>query len=184
MQVKAAGVAGLVSYALWEFAFWTISVPLGMVPTSCLLPNAMFFAFPFARLCVHSSLYRYAYWAMTLCCIECALDKCFTCQFCGVLRGRSSSMLPFPQNPSLFLPPLVVHTSQKCGASLVCAAAERASIAESLYVHAGPTSARASARASASNDHIVTPCWCLLAPAAAAYRGGGRRAGWRPAPRL
>jgi len=40
-QVKAAGVAGLVSYALWEFAFWTISVPLGMLPTSYLPPIAI-----------------------------------------------------------------------------------------------------------------------------------------------
>jgi hypothetical protein len=32
MQVKAAGVAGLVSYALWEFVFWTVSVPLGQYP--------------------------------------------------------------------------------------------------------------------------------------------------------
>lgn len=29
-KVKAAGVAGLASYALWEFAFWTISVPLAI----------------------------------------------------------------------------------------------------------------------------------------------------------
>ena len=29
-QVKAAGVAGLVSYALWEFVFWTVSVPLSI----------------------------------------------------------------------------------------------------------------------------------------------------------
>jgi hypothetical protein len=27
-QVKDAGVAGVVSYALWEFGFWTISVPV------------------------------------------------------------------------------------------------------------------------------------------------------------
>ena len=36
LQVKAAGVAGLVSYALWEFAFWTISVPLGTNTKACL----------------------------------------------------------------------------------------------------------------------------------------------------
>ena len=29
-KVKAAGVAGLVSYALWEFVFWTVSVPLAI----------------------------------------------------------------------------------------------------------------------------------------------------------
>jgi len=29
-KVKAAGVAGLISYALWEFAFWTISVPIAI----------------------------------------------------------------------------------------------------------------------------------------------------------
>jgi len=29
-KVKAAGVAGLVSYALWEFVFWTVSVPLSI----------------------------------------------------------------------------------------------------------------------------------------------------------
>ena len=28
--MKAAGVAGLVSYALWEFVFWTVSVPLSI----------------------------------------------------------------------------------------------------------------------------------------------------------
>ena len=28
MQVKAAGVAGIISYAFWELAFWTVSVPL------------------------------------------------------------------------------------------------------------------------------------------------------------
>jgi len=29
-KVKAAGVAGLVSYALWEFVFWTVSVPVAI----------------------------------------------------------------------------------------------------------------------------------------------------------
>mmetsp|Transcript_20479 Transcript_20479/g.49582 ORF Transcript_20479/g.49582 Transcript_20479/m.49582 type:complete len:195 (+) Transcript_20479:84-668(+) len=29
-KVKAAGVAGLVSYALWEFVFWIVSVPLAI----------------------------------------------------------------------------------------------------------------------------------------------------------
>jgi hypothetical protein len=27
-QVKDAGIAGVISYALWEFGFWTISVPV------------------------------------------------------------------------------------------------------------------------------------------------------------
>merc|ERR1712176_33493 len=27
-QVKEAGLAGIISYALWEFGFWTISVPV------------------------------------------------------------------------------------------------------------------------------------------------------------
>jgi hypothetical protein len=27
-QVKDAGIAGVISYALWEFAFWTVSVPV------------------------------------------------------------------------------------------------------------------------------------------------------------
>jgi hypothetical protein len=30
-QVKDAGVAGIISYALWEFAFWAISVPVVFV---------------------------------------------------------------------------------------------------------------------------------------------------------
>jgi len=27
-QVKDAGVAGVISYALWEFAFWALAVPV------------------------------------------------------------------------------------------------------------------------------------------------------------
>jgi hypothetical protein len=30
-QVKDAGVAGVISYALWELGFWTVSVPVCMV---------------------------------------------------------------------------------------------------------------------------------------------------------
>jgi hypothetical protein len=30
-QVKDAGAAGIISYALWEFGFWAISVPVVFV---------------------------------------------------------------------------------------------------------------------------------------------------------
>mmetsp|Transcript_40210 Transcript_40210/g.94126 ORF Transcript_40210/g.94126 Transcript_40210/m.94126 type:complete len:206 (+) Transcript_40210:44-661(+) len=30
-KVKAAGVAGLISYALWEFVFWAVSVPAAVI---------------------------------------------------------------------------------------------------------------------------------------------------------
>jgi hypothetical protein len=31
-QVKESGTAGIVSYALWELAFWTLSVPVSIHP--------------------------------------------------------------------------------------------------------------------------------------------------------
>jgi hypothetical protein len=30
-QVKDSGVAGFVSYALWEWAFWLVSVPVSLL---------------------------------------------------------------------------------------------------------------------------------------------------------
>ena len=27
-QIKDAGIAGIISYALWEFGFWTLSIPI------------------------------------------------------------------------------------------------------------------------------------------------------------